>query len=245
MLEAGTFPTNRPQTGQHTQLPGMIALPPRPISAGDEVVCNMSALNAGLMPPPPPPPPRNHFVNSTGIYGQADSTTSQLRVPPHTIEGVDGNPLAAAHNGLIPSHTTTKYALGNPTGATLGDRPATIDTYTPRPSTAPSKVSQHLSQVLPPMRELPFKRTRVKGLPLAENAPVSAEEEAVEHPAPGSPTMHEDTIIPDSQVTSVVKQSKVSNKAVASKKKIAKLPAKPTKGKTATQPRSQKCDACK
>jgi hypothetical protein len=253
MLEAGTFPINRPQTAAQTQSPGMAILPTRPATAATSSVFSVSKLGAppsnistGLMLPPPAP---NRCSNSTSPYRQQ----FRAEVPQPTISlplagdasflPVDTKQVLSYQRETTSGDSVTETALP----AFVAQAPA-IDLYTPRPSTAPGKVTQHLSQVLPPKRELPFKRTSARLSPAVAADPKTISQYSRGSNPPGQPTTDVETIIPDSQNSanaSSAKKQKTSSKAPRAKKQTAQPLKKIAKGKAAPQTKAQKCDACK
>jgi hypothetical protein len=112
------------------------------------------------------------------------------------------------------------------------------DLYTPRPSTAPAKVVQHLSQLLPPPRELPFKPKEPAKRKADETIILSRQH--IQHSRTPALAGETDVIVPDSQVAP--EDEAVSKKRKASDSKTAAKTTKPTK--KSRQP-AYRCDDCK
>ncbi|RMZ90094.1 hypothetical protein DV736_g2655, partial [Chaetothyriales sp. CBS 134916] len=165
-VEAGTFPS-RPRTAVSNDSPTGVAptaqcqsVSSRPAMATSysTVVTAPSAMPrhstylSGLMPPP------SHFSAPPGA--------GERIVRPSVPDNIHTTSNSSAHEflGVLGSNSVAPSAKGKSSStpwigesvSLLNQGRSTIEPYVPRPSTVPDKYSQHLSQILPPKRELPF-----------------------------------------------------------------------------------------
>ena len=265
MLEAGTFPTIRPQTAQPTFTQPPNQLSQRPTTAAGVMQAAASGpapgeiesrySNISLMQPPPP---CDHYqtVGRDTQYAEPRDSALRSQIPPSAQADTERTVLQSAANQNVSRfpEAGTGEPQAEPTIQTLISRPAAIDLYTPRPSTAPAQVSQHLSQLLPPKRELPFKQHNTgarAGLEPVKSMDPSARDHtgqisAVEMTKGTAPNF--DTIIPNSQELECqppAKKTRVTRSKAASRSQPSKTQIKgPTKKAAAPKP-AGKCDACK
>lgn len=264
MLEAGTFPSNRPQTSQHSQQRDVAPFPQRSLAIGDSVFPNGFVLgtdgpagaemSSDLMPPPPVP-----YQSSTMQvkYNQQQMPSTQIRN--HDISALGAvncyeTPWGPEQHTPVFRQMPAVQQQAPQTVPSMLSRPSAIDIYTPRPSTAPAKVSQHLSQMLPPKRELPFRRSSPR-LPPPQDTLTTDMVERTCNSRPGNSETSVDeaeTIIPDSQTSnnmaSVKKKkptTKATSKATGTKTPAAKVISRPSRQMRAAQPQIQNRAASK
>lgn len=245
MLEAGTFPSTRPQTAQQSYEPAQ-----RPMTSGNNVTTDIPALlastarvadtSSNLMRPSEIPgishidtlqmqhhQPQSSVVRSANAQVSLMPSNNGYKCPP--IEATDALDLQrAAHTEPV-----------------LSSRPAAIDLYTPRPSTAPLQVSQHLSQMLPPKRELPFNRPNAE-FPEPKNDAAIPNAHAL-HSVAGNcaddDTATVETIIPNSQDSDITFPARKAALARTATKTV-RQPAQAKSKSTRKEP-AKRCDACK
>lgn len=257
MLEAGTFPSNRPQTAQQSYHVDRTQLAPRPMRAGNNSAAGTSALDVGgaratdtaskLVQP------HGILSHSTSFQTQNNqlqvATSRSVNTPAPFLPAIDGYGLGSTKMDASSDRQRVSASLieAAPTVPAPSTRPAAIDLYTPRPSTAPVRVSQHLSQVLPPKRELPFYPSNAVFAQSTEAA--AFEGHGLQSITAGRQDCNDatvETIIPNSQgpEITVSKKAKSTTTTTSSKKQTTQARSKST-SKVATQTRSKKCDACK
>jgi hypothetical protein len=261
MLEAGTFPSKwQPQVAQQCQAPFMTSASVHPATAGNSMsldvpiysMSNKQAIGTSSDLMPPPPAPARSSANT--FEPLTSNHTHQPITPQATAFGVDPSiqPPHSSHAAReTPNYLSHKPEPPQVVSVTkLVSRPAIIDTYTARSSTAPAVVAQHLSQILPPKRELPFEIVPPKPSPTTK----SVEQQVAKEDNPGedarSNTEQAIIIIPDSQPdqdSQPTKNAKTGGSESGISKKQAKpVVRKPAKAKPPTSRRKvQKCDTCK
>lgn len=156
-IEAGTFP-HRPQTAG----PAISKAVEQPVSAGPLSTRPFTAVRA---------------ISLTDSRQIASATLKPVFVEaaklsaPQLHTGQVDNSIATSCQELSrapvvevsPSTPHTHFS-----GASAESQPpAAISLYTPRPSVAPSLESQHVSQMLPPRRELPFEKSKAVERPVS------------------------------------------------------------------------------
>lgn len=239
MLEAGTFPSNRP-TVEHS----VVAMQDSTAQQISQIQTrsNMPVVSAL----------GTHLATRPSVVQQ--TTMSALR--PHP-SGVDLSGLQYFRNQTIQHHKSGRVLLPETpvqhqnVGSTTwppkdhsllrpeanGHTPS-IDLYTPRPSTAPAQVSQHLSQLLPPPRELPFKTKTSQKRKADETRQMITQDERCLGP---ERQLDNDVIVPDSQ-------EPIDPRTISPKLPRTELPKPASKtaagSKKARRP-AYKCDACK
>ncbi|RMD39992.1 hypothetical protein DV735_g5134, partial [Chaetothyriales sp. CBS 134920] len=178
-VEAGTFPS-RPRTTVSNDSTTAVApaaqcqsLSSRPATAvsystvvsAPAAVQRPSTCSSSLMPPP------SHFSAPPGAgeHNAASSVSGPLQ---RTVNGFTPDSYRALGPGPVAPSVDGKSSSTPCIGETvslLDQGKSTIEPYVPRPSTVPDAHSQHLSQILPPKRDLPFeKKTDISRAPLKE-----------------------------------------------------------------------------
>lgn len=238
MLEAGTFPNNRPQdvhqtSAQHPQhmqqqsyvktrsaTPVISALDP-------SLSINKDISREPMLPPSDSPITR---TNPSDLQYFQKQSADQIHVEP-------GPPPFANHGANSKHDSDPAVDIG--IYGLLGQKTSAIDLYTPRPFAAPAQVSQHLDQLLPPPRELPFKSSSnaVKRKPPAEAEHTEQQRRISDHGNDGVGII---THVPDSQEVSG-SQSSAKRAKKAGKKPAAK---ESSVGKKKRAP-VYRCDECR
>jgi hypothetical protein len=153
MLEAGTFPNVRPHDIHVVGRPGPSLDNQRPYTAtGNGPTASRAVRNVDPF----------HVPQTGTNHTSAIHFDTRPMVQPYEpgLSQSQPSPPAAVYNGLSMRASQEDASKSIAPHAIVPIMPAVIDVYPPRPSTAPAQVSQHLSQMLPPRRDLPFKVTK-------------------------------------------------------------------------------------
>ncbi|KPI39986.1 uncharacterized protein AB675_11442 [Cyphellophora attinorum] len=209
MLEAGTFPSTRQGINQPVKPVQTLGTYQQPHFATRSATSAVSAIDPRL---------------TNSVAEQHMTTTNQ-----------------SAHKLLDDSHCNEQAWMGtrNPVFQAADDiNKVNIDLYTPRTSTAPPKVVQHLSQLLPPPRELPFKPKEISKRQVDEKT-ISSRQNTRTSVALAL-AGETDVIVPDSQVAP-------DNEVVSKKRKAPELKTAAKTNKPAKKSRqpAYRCDDCK
>ena len=236
MLEAGTFPTKRPQIEQRPQMQQGPSLQQNHSTPPQGYTPAVSALDSNM--PRPSVSEQETMLAAPVLAPRVNPLELQYfreQSVAHNSLTANQQPILAMH-GAHTTDTQWREQLNHQAGPITGITSANIDLYTPRQSTAPARTSQHLSQLLPPPRELPFK-TRSEPKATARCLPGSI----TKHAAAFNDANDNEEIIPDSQATRDTPEPSQKRAKTTTSKKA------PTSSQGAKKKRAPayKCDACK
>jgi hypothetical protein len=229
MLEAGTFPNLRHQATHVVSNPGAPVYAQRPYTAtgNTPTVSNVATDSKSFRVP---------------NIGTTHSSAIHIPATP-TVQPVQHGFSQSRPNGTDVGHTDCSMPTSQEASARY-DQPvqpvalqsivpitsAVIDVYQPHPSTAPAPVSQHLGQMLPPRRDLPFKVSK-PGLQQVSRSPSAAptKAKAKKKAAPKVKVDPTVLLVPDSQESAGTSQEKPQPSKVVNEPTASQPPGKARK----------------